>query len=158
MNKSRVWNIISGVIAYFAGVIYCATLIGIPVGIMFFIAAKRFMGWSQLADISIVGFKPLIRKWAIFMSIFIFPLGLVSIVPLIVTRTNSVVSDAKEASESVFTFKPHTETEQVTVQREESKNSLSDEETINKLKHLLEEGLITQEEYNRAVEEMNKKA
>lgn len=158
-HRAKVINVILGVISYFMGAVYCATLIGIPIGFMCFISARRFMSWSELADVSLVAMKDLITKWTIFISIFAFPIGLISIINLFLIGNNATVSDTNKEDESVYQFTT-TESGETVVQetekKEVSENELSALETIEKLQHLKEEGLITEEEFERAKNEVIK--
>ena len=159
--KSKVFNKITAIVSLVFGVIYCITLIGLPIGMFCFISYRRFQGYSELSDTSLISFKPIFKKWAIFISIFAFPLGLISLIPLIFMGNNAKVSNAENPS--TFTFKPEepkVSTEAIVQEnekREQSKNTLTDEETIAKLKELLDLGLISREEYERAKSEVIKK-
>ena len=155
-KKAKIWNNIAGVVSFAYGIIFSITLIGIPIGFMLFIASRRFFDWAKLADTSLTGFKSLIVKWAVFTRMCALPFGLVSLIPLIIIRTNAKVSDIK--SDSVFIYKPE-ENESVvqeTKPQANEQNQTSKEETLRKLKEYLEMGIITEEEYNRASKELEK--
>ena len=150
MNKSSVWCTIMAVLGFIFGVGYCFTIILIPVAIYCFIGAKRYMEWANLTDSQLLVKKQSLINWAIFFSIVGFPLGFISIVPAcMISNNNIVVTDKTTASET----ETGNETKE-TVEEEE----LSDIETIEKLNNLKKEGLITEEEYARAKDEvLNKK-
>lgn len=157
MNKSSVWCTIMAVLGFIFGVGYCFTIILIPVAIYCFIGAKRYMEWANLTDSQLVVKKQSLINWAIFFSIVGFPLGLISIVPAcMISNNNIVVTDVKtEDAEKTTASETKTGNERKeTVEEEE----LSDIETIEKLNNLKKEGLITEEEYSRAKDEvLNKK-
>lgn len=157
MNKSSVWCTIMAVLGFIFGVGYCFTIILIPVAIYCFIGAKRYMEWANLTDSQLLVEKQSLINWAIFFSIVGFPLGLISIVPAcMISNNNIVVTDVKtEDAEKTTASETKTGNEtKETVEEEE----LSDIETIEKLNNLKKEGLITEEEYSRAKDEvLNKK-
>lgn len=159
MNKSSVWCTIMAVLGFIFGVGYCFTIILIPVAIYCFIGAKRYMEWANLTDSQLLVEKQSLINWAIFFSIVGFPLGLISIVPAcMISNNNIVVTDVKtEAEDKDKAAASETETGNETKETVEEEE-LSDIETIEKLNNLKKEGLITEEEYARAKDEvLNKK-
>lgn len=159
MNKSSVWCTIMAILGFIFGVGYCFTIILIPVAIYCFIGAKRYMEWANLTDSQLVVKKQSLINWAIFFSIVGFPLGLISIVPAcMISNNNIVVTDVKtEAEDKDKAAASETETDNETKETVEEEE-LSDIETIEKLNNLKKEGLITEEEYARAKDEvLNKK-
>ncbi len=152
-NKSSYYCVAMGIFGYIFGVVYCCTLILIPVGIYCFIGAKKYMDCSALTDSQLTQQKKALVGYAVFFGIFAFPLGLLAIAPAYYASSNQIsVTDVGTSSVA----QPG-EVETQTTERAESVNPLSDDETLEKLKHLYEEGLITKEELNRATEEVKNK-
>ena len=157
MNKSSVWCTIMAVLGFIFGVGYCFTIILIPVAIYCFIGAKRYMEWASLTDSQLLVEKQSLINWAIFFSIVGFPLGLISIVPACMISNNNIVVTDVKTEDAEKTTASETETGNETKETVEEEE-LSDIETIEKLNNLKKEGLITEEEYARAKDEvLNKK-
>lgn len=157
MNKSSVWCTIMAVLGFIFGVGYCFTIILIPVAIYCFIGAKRYMEWANLTDSQLVVKKQSLINWAIFFSIVGFPLGLISIVPACMISNNNIVVTDVKTEDAEKTTASETEIGNETKETVEEEE-LSDIETIEKLNNLKKEGLITEEEYARAKDEvLNKK-
>lgn len=152
-NKNKVWYIISAVIGILAGISYALTLILIPLAIYCFIGAKKYLDLAECSEGELTKHKQSLTNWAIYFSIVAFPFGLISIAPACLISNNVTVSNVE-----THEFKTETtEAEQHTEKREPVKNELSDLETLEKLKKLLDEGLITEEEYERAKKEVLEK-
>lgn len=147
-NKCSGWCTLNSIIGYIVGVAYCFTLILIPLAVYCFIGARKNVEWSEMTDGQIASYKESMKKWAIFFSIVAFPIGLFSIVPAVICANNNVVVSNIENDNQ------ETKVQQVKEETEEKTEVLSDEETIAKLKSLLDEGLITEEEFARAKKEV----
>lgn len=164
-NKSTGWLNLTGVICYFMGIACLASLILIPVGIYCFIGGSRYFTWSTMGDGELYGCKKGLKNWAIFVSIVAFPIGLVSIIPVIKTGNNPVVSDVKKDSKEDIARREESLEKADALginveEREEPKadhktTTASKEETIEKLKKFKEDGLITEDEYKKAIKELN---
>lgn len=149
-NKSSVLSTILGILGFIAGVSYCFTLILIPVAIYCFIGAKKYIDAASYTDSQMAMQKKSFTNWAIFYSIALFPIGLLSIIVAWQASTNNVV-----ITDAQYTTNTSSETgEQVNNQREPEVAPASKEETIEKLSKLKEEGLISEEEYERAKAEV----
>ncbi len=146
---------------YFA--LYIFTLVFIPIGIYCFLAGKRFAYKADhLGDnykLTNINFK----KYVIFVSIFCFPFGLLSIIPYVLLTSNKVkVTDLKysETSSNSGNYNSTTNDKEPTSSGEENIQSdeiESDEEKIEKYKKLQnfkEKGLITEEELLQAKEQL----
>ena len=153
-NKNKVWFIINAIIAIASGITYALTLILIPLAIYCFVGAKKYMELADCSEGELSRHKSSLTNWAIYFSIVAFPFGLLSIVPASLVSNNVTITNVEtKKQDSQSTFEP----EQQTEKREPVKNELSDLETLEKLKKLLDEGLITREEYERAKSEVLKK-
>lgn len=156
-NKSSVFCAIMGVIGYLAGVMYCLTLILIPVAVYCFIGAKMYMDASNLSDSELTYKKRALIGYAVFFSIVAFPIGLLSIAPAcFASQNNIVVTDSKESSNDEPQTTLVKESEATYERKETSVNQTSKEETLEKLNHLYDEGLITKAELERAKAEIDK--
>ena len=161
MNKSSLWLNLTGVICYILGVSLVATLILIPVGVYCFIAGAKYFSWANLNDMELYNQKNLLKNWAIFVSIIAFPIGLVSIIPVLKTGNNPVVTDVKpeqksETKEGVNPEINGIKGETTNEPKAEHINQTSKEETVAKLKKFKDDGLITESEYKRAISELEK--
>ena len=152
-NKVSGWCITMGIWGYVLGVAWCFTLILIPLAVYCFIGARKYMMFSEMSDAQIRAFKQALKNWAIFFSIVGFPIGLISIIPaLSVNKNNVTVTDVAEPE---IKTAPDQVQEEVKEEKVEE-NKSNDLETLEKLKHLLDEGLITEEEYERAKKDIIK--
>ena len=151
-NKNKGWFIALCVIGYLLAISYFFTLILIPLGIYCVIGANKYKDFAEMSEGEVTQHKTSITNWAIFFSIVGFPVGLISIVPVFTIGNNVTVTDVKGNEPKTFSA----EAEQHTENRERVKNELSDLETLEKLKNLLDEGLITREEFDRAKSDLFK--
>ena len=134
-NKNKGWFITLSVIGYLLGISYCFTLILIPLAVYCFIGANKYSAFANMTDGELTQHKESITNWAIFFSIVGFPVGLISIIPAVSLGNNVTISDVKDEKKTQ-TYAG--ETEQHTEPREKVKNELSDLETLEKLKRLLD--------------------
>jgi len=154
-NKNSVFCTINGVIGFIAGISYAFTLILLPIAIYCFIGAKKYIDCAGLTDSELAMHKKSLVNWAVFFSIFAFPIGLLSIIPALKADNNVSVTDIKIETTKVNPAPKTDEVKQETQKpKEEAKSDLSASDTIEKLKKFLEDGLITEEEFNRAKSEI----
>ena len=159
-NKSSVWFTLNSIINYLSGVAYCFTLILIPLGIYCFICASRNNAFAKLSDAQLPAIKPQVQNWAIFSSIVNFPIGLISIIPLFIIGDNGIKVTTVEENKKEETKET---TEQSVVDKKETvdepakMDSNEIDEKIKKLTEFKEDGIISQEEYDKAVKELNDK-
>lgn len=152
-NKNSIWCTIMGILGYLIGISYCCTLIFIPVAIYCFIGARKYIEWSNLTDSQLAQYKPKLTNWAVFFSIVGFPIGLISLVPALMVSNKTTITTVSEPESTVSEQKNEQETQEEK-QEQKVENTL---ETIEKLESLLKEGLITQEEFERAKKEVLEK-
>ncbi len=145
-NKVSGLCVMIAILGYVLGVACCFTLILIPLAVYCFIGAKKYMMFSEMSDAQICAFKQSLTNWAIFFSIVGFPIGLLSIIPALMVSSNNVV--VSSVNEEIKTAPEQPKEKEEAKPEEENKSN--DLETLEKLKHLLDEGLITEEEYERA--------
>ena len=143
-NKSAAWFTLNSIINYLSGIAYSFTLILLPLGIYCFICAKRNTEFAKLSDAQLPALKEQVKNWAIFSSIVNFPIGLISIIPLFQIGDNGIKITHVEEDKNESNKQP---------QDEEMETSEIDEK-IQKLTDFKNEGIISEEEYNKAVEEL----
>ena len=163
-NKASVWCVISAVSCYITGASYCCSLIFLPIAIYCFVFGNRYLRIAKLTDYELSVIQGMLVSSAIFLSIFAFPIGLVSIVPALVSKSNASAEgkprfDNASASEEAQTVRP--DDVEVTVTEEEPKSqglTDADLEKIEKLTAFRNQGLLTDEEFEDAKRQiMNKK-
>lgn len=138
---------------YFA--IYTFSLVFIPIGIYCFIAGKNFSYKAEHLDDTYKMSKSTFKYYVIFVSIFCFPFGLLSIIPYRqLTSNNIVVTDLKYVNTENETDlqKDNQEIKQ------ENENVVETEqekiEKFQKLQSFKEKGYITEEELEQAREQI----
>lgn len=155
-NKNSVWCTIMGILGYIIGIGYCFTLIFIPVAIYCFIGAKKYIEWANLTDSQLAQYKSNLTNWAVFFSIVGCPIGLLSIVPAVLVSNNPTITTVSEPETKAEEENKQTQTTDSS--KEEKATVENTLETIQKLESLLKEGLITNEEFERAkTDVLNKK-
>lgn len=163
-NKASVWCYVSAVICYITGALYCCSLIFLPVAIYCFVFGNRYLRIAKITDAELSMINGLLVSSAIFVSIFAFPIGLVSIAPVLISRSNATVSDTPKfdnASEREEAETVKAEEVEVTEAASEQKTQgLTDEdlEKIEKLTAFRNQGLLSEEEFEDAKRQIiNKK-
>jgi len=141
-----IYNIIA-VLAYFYGIVLCATLVLFPLGVYAIISAGRYSSFAELNDVEFAMHKQNIKAWTIFACVLYFPLGLLSLIPFAKASNNIVVEDVKVEEQQE---QPHAQTAPVEVEIDVPKTSTEKQEKLTKLKRFKENGLISEDEYNQA--------
>ena len=140
-NRTSIWFTINSVVNYFIGVLYSFTLILLPIGIYCFICAMRNNHYAKLSEAQLASIKEQVKGWTIFSSIACFPIGLISIIPFCLIGSNGIKITSVENS-------PVNQTEDEVL-------SISEiDEKIAKLTHFRKEGIISEEEYQKAIDEL----
>ena len=147
-NKFSGWCVTLAILGYIFGVAFCFTFILIPLAVYCFIGARKYMIFSAMSDAQLYTFKKSLTGWAIFFSIVGFPLGLISIIPAVFVSSNNIT--ITDVSEPDFKTAPEQKPQAENKEKPAKEDKSNDLETLEKLKHLLDEGLITEEEYERA--------
>lgn len=162
MKTSKILLNISAVVCFIFFALYTFSLVFIPIGIYCYIAGKRFAYKAEHLEDTMFITKQTFRNYVIFVSIFCFPFGLLSVIPYILLVSNRVKVSNVEAP------KPEVKVETVETVEEESKEQVSDKQTqtevketeaekrakFEKLKNFKEKGLITEEELEQAREQL----
>lgn len=149
-NKNSVWCTLMGILGYIIGISYCFTLILIPVAVYCFIGARKYIEWAGLTDGQLSAYKSSLTNWAVFFSIVGFPIGLLSIVPACLTSNNVTITNVEEQK----TEESKSETPKQESTEKQKKSPEDKVSTIEKLENLKNEGLITEEEFQRAKKEV----
>lgn len=148
MKKCQtIFNILT-VIAYFYGVLLCATMVLIPLGVYSIIAAHRYAEFSEYNQYQVSINKRKIKNWIIFGCILYIPFGLIGIACVKYIDNDVVIDDAatqEPVSSGVDQEKPVVDVEIHTPQSADEKA-----EKLEKLKRFKEKGLITEEEFEQA--------
>ena len=170
MKKARVILDILSVISFVFGALYCFTLVFIPIGVYCFSAGKLFSSKADHVLDSYSADKKTLVRYFIFIAIVCFPLGLLTILAHSFLYGNNVKVDnfnyikitSVEPEE-----KPEEKTEEVVEEKiesepvEESSTETEEEklEKLAKLENFKAKGIITEEEFEMAREQMfgNKK-
>ena len=98
MKSSKVLLNITSFFCFIYFAIYIFTLVFIPIGIYCFIAGKTFSYKAEHLDETMRISNQQFKNLVIFVSIFCFPFGLLSIIPYLkLTSNNVVISDAETA-------------------------------------------------------------
>ena len=155
-NRASVWCYVSGVVAFVAGIIYSLSLLFIPIAIYLFIYAMRYFKIAKLAEGAFSYSKPILISQAIVVSIFAFPLGLLSIIPVYiagshnikVTNSNNINNEPTDSSNETIKV----DVAHVSTTNEEEPEEIDDEklEKIEKLARFRKQGLLTEEEFEEA--------
>ena len=160
-NKASIWCYISAVVSYIAGALYCMSLLFIPIAIYCFIYGNRYIQAAKLTNSELAMAKPALTIPTIVISIFAVPIGLISLVPYFMAGANNVkVGSQPNTPPMGETVKA--DVDMVTIPSEENnenKNLTSEElEKLEKLASFRSQGLLTEEEYNDAKNQIiNKK-
>ena len=163
MKLNKVLLNIAAVFSFIFGAIYIFSLVFIPVGIYCFVAGRKFSYKADhlLEDYSVD--RKVIYKYSIFASIACFPFGLLAFLAYFRIYNNNI----KVATFAKVEVEPIVEENQLSVDESEEKveESVKEEtaqekqEKLEKLRKFKEKGIITEEEFEMAREQMfgNKK-
>jgi len=154
MNKNSSLCNLMGIIGYILGVSYCFTLILLPLAIYCFIGGKMYMEMAKKTDGEVAIKKQSLTYWAVFFSIVGFPIGLISIIIPLRANNNVKISNVDDSKVTVQSVEEEKDEKNKVY---EQKNELTDLETIEKLQKFKEDGLITEEEFERAKKEILEK-
>ena len=153
-NKASVWCYISGVISYITAVMYCVSLIFLPIAIYCFIYGNRFFRVAKLTESELAMAKPFLFGPAVGISIFGFPIGLLALIPYFMAGSNNVkVSQAtfNENPPEGETVKAEVDTVIINSEKKEQGDLTNEDlEKLEKLASFKNQGLLTDEEYNQA--------
>ena len=151
-----IFNILT-VVAYFYGVLLCATLVLIPLGVYAVISAHRYSDYVGYSQFQLNQNKQNIKKWIIFGCVLYFPVGLIGLLCLSTINNNVVVEDAQQpeqpvASAQQYENKEEMQTVEVQIHTPETESEKA--EKLEKLERFKQNGLITDAEFEQAKAEL----
>ena len=162
MKLNKVLLNIASVFCFIFGAFYIFSLVFIPIGVYCFVAGKKF---SYKADHLLDNYavdKKTMMAYSIFVSIACFPFGLLALIAYFgiynnnvkVENTESIKINTVEESESAE--KVDEEKSDTTQDKEQEKEETEEEklEKLEKLRNFKEKGIITEEEFEMAKEQM----
>ena len=172
MRTTKTLLNVSAFICFVFGAVYLFTLVFIPIGIYCFIAAKRFAYRADHMFETFAVNNQTLKNYTIFASIACFPLGLLSIIPYLmivgnkvkISGFNVVSNDEQDVKkqEKIVEIVETSMNEQAEkfeeVKEEPIVETETEEEKLEKLKKLenfKEKGIITEEEFEMAKEQLN---
>ena len=144
-NRASFWLYLLAVLCGACGIILCFTFILIPIGIYLIAGCTFYKNLASVTDADLSLYVKPLSYWAIFVSIVMFPIGLISLIPFSFARSNNIkVTSVKEDFESQPEQNNESgEAEQVVVSEEEMQKFLE-------IKKYHEQGIISDEEFERA--------
>ncbi len=162
MKTSKILLNITSVFCFIFFALYTFSLVFIPIGVYCYIAGKQFAYKAEHLEDTMLFSKQAFRNYVIFVSIFCFPFGLLSIIPYILLASNRVkVSSVSEEKTEVKVETIETNEEKVDDQPAKEQEVFEEKETeaeklakFEKLKNFKEKGLITEEELEQAHEQL----
>lgn len=173
MKKSKVVLNILSVFCFIYGAIYCFSLVFIPVGVYCFIAGRLFSKKAEHVLDNYTTDKKTLTRYFIFVSISCFPFGLLSILAYYFIYGNNVkvdnfnyikINDVEKDETDSGKTELNSETEEIAEKlevEEKDKTVKESEETeeeklekLSKLEKFKEKGIITEEEFELARQQM----
>lgn len=165
-NKAVIWLYIMIVFAYVYALVAIVSLIFIPLGIYAIYGASFYTACTKLTDSELYLVKQRLTNWAIFFGIFMFPIGLIGAIIAKIASSNNVKVSEPNKEESAhswdYTIKDDTSpidkqnSDNFLVETEQKVISEQDMEKFEQLKKYKEQGLITEEEFLKAKNEIFK--
>ena len=161
MNYSKVLLNITSAFCFIFFALYTFSLVFIPIGIYCFLAGKKFSYKAEHLEETLRFSNKEFRNYVIFVSVFCFPFGLLSILPYKKLASNNVtVSSVDENTasykvETIETEEPNTEEKPIETVAETNVETTAEKlEKYEKLRNFKEKGLITEEELEQAREQL----
>ena len=136
-NRNYVVLTIMAILGFVMGILYSITIIGLIIGIPMIMGAKKYLDWAKMTDEELLSVKQSILGWAIFFSIFLFPLGLLSLIPYF-NLNGEASAAARGAVDGVRNAVSKKDPMQEKIEK------------IQKLAELKEKGLIDEEDFKAA--------
>lgn len=164
MKSTKVLLNILSVVCFIFCAIYTFTLVFIPIAVYCFGIGRAFSYKAENMYDSYCLDKKSMKRKMIFVSIFCFPFGLLSIIVYNNLFGNNVSINHEETTINVSTepqpdfsndTQSETSAEKVHEESEEKEESEEEKyEKLAKLKNFMEKGIITEDEYEMAREQM----
>ena len=161
MKKAKVTLNILAVISFIFGALYCFSLVFIPVGVYCFSAGKLFSYKADHLMDSYTADKKTLTRYFIFVAIVCFPLGLLSgLAYLFLFGNNVKIEQFNYVKITDVSPEEKQEEKQPEVKEEKQEESVQEEseeeklEKLEKLRNFKEKGIISEEEFEMAKEQM----
>ena len=161
MKLNKILLNVSAVFCFIFGAFYIFSLVFIPVGIYCFIAGKRF---SYKADHLLDNYavdKKVLKRYSIFSSIVCFPFGFIALIAYLRIYSNNVKIETTESLKNKSTDDESlVQDNEIELEKQSIQESIKEEteeeklEKLEKLRKFKEKGIITEEEFNMAKEQM----
>ena len=162
MKKAKITLNILAVISFIFGALYCFSLVFIPIGVYCFAAGRLFAYKADHMMDSYSADKKTLSRYFVFVAIVCFPLGLISGLAYLFLYGNNVkveefnyvkITDVapEEKQEEPQTEEVKEEQQEEPVQEETEEEKL---EKLKKLENFKEKGIISEEEFEMAKEQM----
>lgn len=159
MKLNKVLLNVSAVVCFIFGAFYIFSLVFIPIGIYCFVAGRRF---SYKADHMMDNYaidQKTMRNYAIFASIVCFPLGLLSLIAYFRIYGNNVKVETAKVIKTELNEEQrlHEDADFIPEEIQEESKVETEEEKIEKLEKLRkfkEKGIITEDEFEMARQQM----
>ena len=160
MKLNKVLLNIVSVFCFLFGAFYIFSLVFIPVGIYCFTAGRRF---SYKADHLMDNYsldQKTMRNYSIFVSIACFPFGLLALIVYLRVYSNNIKVETSQTIkvENIESEEEETLNKKTSINEnvEEGGEETEEEklEKLEKLRNFKEKGIITEEEFKMAKEQM----
>ena len=164
MKKTKITLNILAVISFIFGALYCFSLVFIPVGVYCFAAGKLFSYKADHMMDSYSADKKTLTRYFIFVAIACFPLGLLSCLAHMFLYGNNVkvqefnyvkitdvAPEEKQEESKVEETETKEEVKEEPIQEETEEEKL---EKLKKLENFKEKGIISEEEFEMAKQQM----
>ena len=136
MKKNYIIFHILTVLAYFYGIILCASLVGIPLGVYAIISAHRYSEFAEYSQFQLSQNKQRVKNWVYFGAVLYFPF----------VSEPEKTPDESESEQN--------EKETVEVEIHTPSNDAEKAEKLAKLERFKQNGLITEEEFEQAKQQL----
>ena len=156
MKKNYIIFHILTVLAYFYGIILCASLVGIPLGVYAIISAHRYSEFAEYSQFQLSQNKQRVKNWVYFGAVLYFPFGLIGLLCLTSINNNvsveEVVSEPEKSPDESESEQKEKETVEVEIHT--PSNDAEKAEKLAKLERFKQNGLITEEEFEQAKQQL----
>ena len=148
-NKAVVLEYILAVLGYIEGIVLCLSLVFLPLGIYAIYGAKLFLATTKLTDSEIGIIRNNLTNYAVFFSVILFPIGLLSLLVVPICASHNIkVETTGETNLSNTQSEPQEATQRVVSEEELAK--------LEELKKYRDKGIITEDEFIRAKQSLFK--
>ena len=155
MKGSKFCLNFTSVVCFIYGALYCFSLVFIPIGVYCFVAGRKFSYKADHLLDSVAVTKKTMLAYTIFASIACFPFGLVVIFAYFGLYGNNVqVQSTTIEEQNSDEQKQETTEEKPTTHDKQEETEEEKLEKLEKLEKFREKGIISEEEFEMAKEQM----